>query len=144
MRYAKLAILSINIAVGLVASAQTPDRTSPRSTAAGKELFHQNCSICHGVDAKGYGSMYDPNSAEASRRVPPADLTVLSQQNAGKFPAAHIRDAVDMKGSVPAHGTPDMPAWGHAFDTMKFNQKRFEENIRNLTAYIESIQDPKK
>lgn len=117
--------------------------------AAGKALFHQNCSICHGVDAKGYlskgsGLMYDPNSADETRRVPPADLTALSEHNAGKFPAERIRESVYNKGAIAAHGTPDMPAWGHAFDSLKYNPKALEQRLRDLTAYIESIQEPTK
>jgi hypothetical protein len=88
--------------------------------------------------------MYDPESAEPSRRVPPADLTVLSQQNAGKFPADRVRDSIYSQDSLPAHGTPDMPAWGHLFDSDKSDQKRVDERVRDLTAYIESIQEPRK
>jgi mono/diheme cytochrome c family protein len=145
MHYMRLAILAVSIGVGFVASAQTPIKTSPKANiAAGRELFHQHCSVCHGVDAKGNGSMYDPESAEPSRRVPPADLTVLSERNAGKFPADRVRDSIYSKGSIPAHGTPDMPAWGDVFYSLKSNPKRLEERVRNLTAYIESIQATKK
>ena len=150
MHHARLAILAVSIGVGFVASAQPPTGTRPRANiAAGKELFHQNCSTCHGMDAKGYsssgsGSMYDPNSTEESRRVPPADLTVLSERNAGKFPADRVRDSIYSKGSIPAHGTPDMPAWGDVFYSLKSNPQRLEERVRDLTAYIESIQKPKK
>ena len=150
MNYVRLASLAVTLGVGFVASAQQFTGTGPRANiAAGKELFRQNCSICHGGDAKGYrtggsGTMYDPDSAEPSRRVPPGDLTVLSQHNGGKFPADRVRDSVDSKGSIPAHGTPDMPAWGHAFDNLKSNPKRLEQRLRDLTAYIESIQEPKK
>jgi mono/diheme cytochrome c family protein len=145
MRYVRLGILAVSIGVGLVASAQTPTKTGPKANIpAGKELFLQHCSVCHGVDAKGNGSMYDPESAEPSRRVPPADLTTLSKRNAGKFPADRVRDAIYSKGSIPAHGTPDMPAWGNVFYLLKSNPKRMEERVRDLTAYIESIQATKK
>ena len=150
MRYARLAILSVSICVGFVVSAQPSTRKPPRANlAAGKELFRQNCSICHGLDAKGYrskgsGLMYDPNSAEASRRVPPSDLTVLGEQNAGRFPADRVRDSVYSKDLIAAHGTPEMPAWGHVFDSLKSNPKRLEQRLRDLNAYIESLQEPKK
>jgi mono/diheme cytochrome c family protein len=145
MYYVRLAILAVSIGVGFVASAQTPLKTGPKANiAAGRELFHQHCSVCHGVDAKGNGSMYDPESAEPSRRVPPADLTALSERNAGKFPADRVRDAIYSKGSIPAHGTPNMPAWGDVFYSLKSNPKRLEERVRDLTAYIESIQATKK
>lgn len=150
MHCARFAILAVSIAVGFVASAQPPTRTpTGANIAAGKEFFHQNCSICHGVDAKGYrskgsGLIYDPDSAEPERRVPPGDLTVLSEHNAGKFPADRVRESVSSKGLIPAHGTPEMPAWGHAFDSLKSEPKRLEQRLRDLTAYIESIQEQKK
>jgi mono/diheme cytochrome c family protein len=150
MYYARLAILAVSIGVGFVASAQSPTGTRPPANiVAGKEIFHQNCSICHGLDAKGYrstgsGLMYDPNSADESRRVPPADLTVLSGHNAGKFPADRVRDSVYSKGLIPAHGTPDMPAWGHVFDRLKSNPQRLDQQLRDLTAYIESMQESKR
>ncbi len=147
MRYVKLAILAVSIGVGFVASAQTPIKTRPQANiAAGRESFHQRCSVCHGVDGRGPGpgSMYDPQSGDPSRRVPPPDLTVLSERNSGKFPADRVRDAIYFKGSIPAHGTPDMPAWGDVFYTLKSEPKRLEERVRDLTAYIESIQATKK
>lgn len=145
MHYVRLAILAVSIGVGFVASAQLPAKTRPKpNLAAGKELFHQHCSVCHGEGAKGNGSMYDPESAEPSRRVPPADLTALSERNAGKFPADRVRDSIYSKGSIPAHGTPDMPAWGNVFYDLKSNPKRLEERVRDLTAYIESIQTTKQ
>jgi mono/diheme cytochrome c family protein len=141
----RLAILAVSIGVGSVAFAQTPAKTGLRANiAVGKELFHQHCSVCHGVDAKGNGSMYDPESADPSRRVPPADLTALSERNAGTFPADRVREAIYSKGSIPAHGTPEMPAWGDVFYSLKSNPKRLEERVRDLTAYIQSIQTTKK
>lgn len=146
MHYVRLAILAVSIGVGFVASAQTPTKTGPRANiAAGKELFHQHCSVCHGVDAKGNGSIYDPTKSIGSeRRVPPADLTLLSERNAGKFPADRVRDSIYSKGSIPAHGTPDMPAWGDVFYSEKSNPKLLEKRVRDLTAYIKSIQTTKK
>jgi mono/diheme cytochrome c family protein len=145
MHYARLAILILSIGVGFSASAQTPAKTRPRANiAAGRELFHQHCSVCHGVDAKSNGSMYAYGSAEPSRRVPPADLTLLSEKNAGKFPADRVRESIYSKGSIAAHGTPDMPAWGDVFYSSKSNPKLLAERVRDLTAYIESIQATKR
>lgn len=146
MRYARLAILAVSIGVGVVASAQTTTKTKANLIAGG-ELFHQNCSVCHGVDGKGPGpgSTYDPESIEPEKRVKPTNLTMLSEQNAGKFPADRVRDAIHFKGSIPAqHGTPEMPAWGNVFYLLKSRPKVLEERVRDLTAYIESIQTTKK
>ena len=90
----RMAVLTFSIGIGLVAHAQQTPKTGPKVNAAGKELFHQHCSVCHGVDAKGNGSLYDARSADKSVRVPPSDLTLLSQRNGGKFPAARVRDAI--------------------------------------------------
>ena len=89
--------------------------------------------------------MYDPESGDPSKRVPPANLTVLSEWNAGKFPADRVRNAIYSKGSISAHGTPEMPAWGDVFYMLKStNPKLLEQRVRDLTAYIESIQTTKK
>jgi mono/diheme cytochrome c family protein len=148
MRYVRLAILTVSMGFGLVASAQTPTKTAPKANlAAGGELFHQKCSVCHGMDGKGPGpgSMYDPESIEPEKRVKPADLTLLSKRNSGKFPAHRVRNAIYFKGdSIPAHGTPEMPAWGNVFYLLKSRPKVLEERVRDLTAYIESIQTAKQ
>jgi mono/diheme cytochrome c family protein len=140
MNYTRLTVITFAISIGFVGYAQQATKTRPQVNAPGKELFHQYCSVCHGVDGKGNGSLYDANSADKSVRVPPADLTLLSQRNAGKFPAARVRDAIYIKGPIPAHGTPDMPAWGDVFYNLKSDPKLMEARVRNLTAYIESLQ----
>jgi len=139
MRYIGLAILTFSVGVVFTAYASAQSKTRA-NLAAGKGLYHQHCSTCHGNDGKGSGTMYDPNSADKSRRVPPADLTVMSQQNAGKFPEDRVREAIYNKKQIPGHGTPDMPAWGNVFYNQKSNQKGLEARVRDLTAYIESLQ----
>jgi mono/diheme cytochrome c family protein len=141
MNSTKLAVLTFCFGIGCVAHAQqTPKTRLQVNVAAGKDLFRQHCSVCHGLDAKGNGSLYDARSADKSVRVPPADLTLLSQRNTGKFPAARVRDAIYSKGPIPAHGTPDMPAWGDVFYSLKSDPKLLDSRVRNLTAYIESLQ----
>jgi hypothetical protein len=88
--------------------------------------------------------MYDPESIEPAKRVKPADLTALSERNSGKFPADRVTNAIHFKGSIPAHGTPEMPAWGNVFYLLKPRPKVLEERVRDLTAYIESIQTKRK
>jgi len=140
MRFATLAILTLGIGVGFIANAQQSTKTTRANVAAGKELYRQYCSSCHGVDGKGKGSMYDPLSSDKSRRVPPADLTILSAQNTGKFPEARVNDSISSKKPIPGHGTPEMPAWGDVFYNQKSNPKVIDARVRNLTAYIESLQ----
>lgn len=47
-----------------------PVTADPASIARGSELFHINCSQCHGVDGKGDGPI-----ANFLQKVKPADLT---------------------------------------------------------------------
>ncbi len=147
MHCIKRAIFVLSIGVGLAVVGQSATgKAAHANIGAGKEIFHQHCSLCHGVDAKGFrtqgsGTLYDPDSPEPGRRVPPADLTALSDRNAGVFPTDRVRQSVTNRGSIQAHGTPEMPAWGRAFDSLKSNPKRMEQQLRDLTAYIESMQE---
>jgi len=140
MNYTRLAVLAFSIGIGFIAHAQQSPKTRSQTNAAGKELFHQYCSACHGADAKGNGSLYDARSADQSARVPAADLTLLSQRNAGNFPAARVREAIYSNVPIAAHGTPDMPAWGDVFYNRKSDPTLIEARVRSLTAYIESLQ----
>lgn len=141
MRYARLAVLAMTLGLGLCAAGQAPTRIVPKGDAvSGKKLFHQNCSICHGEDATGNGSMYDPESAEPERRIPPSDLSALSLKDAGVFPADRVREAMYDTRKVKAHGTPEMPAWGHAFDSYKSSPKRVDKWVEDITAWLASIQ----
>jgi mono/diheme cytochrome c family protein len=127
--------------IGLILAADAAGQAKTRANVdAGKQLYRQHCSACHGLDAKGNGSMYDPGSPEPLRRIPPPDLTVLSEHNGGNFPADRVRNAISSKEPVPAHGTSNMPAWCDVFFTQKHNAKVIDARVRNLTAYIESLQ----
>jgi hypothetical protein len=85
------------------AAAQAPD---------GPGLFRAYCAPCHGAEARGNGPV-----ASAMRKAPP-DLTQLSRQNNGVFPAARIRRIVEGR-EVPSHGTREMPVWGDIFMVAK-------------------------
>ena len=61
MNYTRLTVIMFAISIGFVGYAQQATKTRPQVNAAGKELFHQYCSVCHGVDGKGNGSLYDAN-----------------------------------------------------------------------------------
>lgn len=77
-------------------------------TDLGKREYESNCASCHGVDGKGNGPF-----GELLRRSPP-DLTQLSKKNQGVFPMGRLYDVVE-GGSVPSHGTREMPIWGREF-----------------------------
>jgi mono/diheme cytochrome c family protein len=101
----------------------------------GKSMFVNYCAPCHGVDGKGNGPV-----APALRQKP-TDLTVLSRNNNGRFPAAHITSVLEYGATIPSHGTREMPVWGPILGTMDQEQVQ-EKTIRisNLTAFLRTIQ----
>jgi len=103
----------------------------------GKEMFVDYCAPCHGVDGKGNG----PVAAALSQQ--PADLATLSKNNGGKFPAAHIESILQFGSSNPAHGSAQMPVWGHVFSKMNIADDQLNDTvlrITNLSRYLQSIQ----
>src|SRR5579862_8237910 len=76
----------------------------------GPDLYRAHCAACHGSDGKGGGP------TASSLRVKPADLTLLSKNNTGKFPTDRIQKIIS--GDAPtllSHGSREMPVWGPIF-----------------------------
>jgi mono/diheme cytochrome c family protein len=98
-------------------------------------MFKTYCASCHGVDGKGHGP------AAESLKIPPADLTVLSQKNGGKFPSGKVSRVIEGADVIPAHGSSDMPTWGVIFHSLDpGNASLTKLRIVNLVKYIESMQ----
>lgn len=76
-----------------------------RTFDLGKREFNANCALCHGISGKGDGPYVQ------MLRVPPTDLTTLTQSNKGVFPADRVYKSIE-EGQVPSHGTREMPIWG--------------------------------
>ena len=72
-------------------------------------MFRQYCSPCHGMDATGDGPVAD------TLKKKPANLTLLSKNNGGKFPYDHVYNMIDGQEVVASHGTREMPIWGLVF-----------------------------
>jgi len=105
---------------------------------SGAELFERFCAACHGPEARGDGPV-----AQGLVTVVP-DLTRIVERNGGRFPAQAIRETIDGRSPVLAHGSRTMPVWGYEFwveegaDITAESDAR--ELIRRLVAYLESIQ----
>jgi len=108
----------------------------PRTSAAsGQEMFNTYCAVCHGKDAKGDGP------AAAALKVPPPNLTMLSQRHGGKYPAMYVESVLMFgAGNFPAHGSKDMPIWGPVLGAISVDAPEAELRIQNLNQYIESLQ----
>lgn len=131
--------LLLAAAVPLVVSAQTAGRSNDGlviSSMVGRDLFQFYCASCHGRDGKGSGH------ATSALKVPPPDLTTLTERNRGTFPAARLEDVI--KGGArldtPAHGSTEMPVWGPIFSGLDRRGEVNSIRIENLISYIRSIQ----
>lgn len=137
----KTAIMLATLAgLAVVAAAQSPKeikKVEVSSTPAdsGPQMFKAYCATCHGSNGKGAGP------AAQALKVPPADLTVLKQNNRGKFPVAKVTHVLEGTDEITAHGSTDMPLWGPVFHSLTpSNDGVVKLRIANLTKYIESLQ----
>jgi len=105
--------------------------TSPGS---GEEMFNTYCAVCHGKSGKGDGP------AASALKIPPANLTLLTVNNNGKFPADHVAETIRVgPRDAKAHGSRDMPVWGNVFTRMGGTAEA-DQRIHNLTNYVETLQ----
>ena len=108
--------------------------------SSGKLMFRQYCSPCHGVDGVGDGPVAD------TLKKKPANLTLLSKNNGGKFPYDHVYNMIDGTEVVASHGTREMPIWGLVFAQRTRpgapgrTPEQVKKRIETIVAYIESIQ----
>jgi mono/diheme cytochrome c family protein len=105
------------------------------SPVSGKDMFTAYCAVCHGPDGKGAGP------AASALKTPPTDLTVLSKNNGGKYPALKVSSTIRGEGGFPAHGNKEMPVWGALFWNLSGgHESEVQQRVANLTKYIESLQ----
>ncbi len=82
-------------------------------------------------------------------KVPPSDLTRISQRNDGEFPYEKVYQAIDgREEAILAHGTREMPIWGEVFRAFSFSDPKgpgevtVRQKIDDLIQFLLSIQDP--
>ncbi len=106
---------------------------------SGAELYQRFCSSCHGESARGDG----PVAATLTVAVP--DLTQLYRRSGGQFPAEALREIIDGRNIVIAHGARSMPVWGYEFwweDGADVEaEATARATINRLLDFIRSIQD---
>jgi len=100
-----------------------------------RKCIQTYCAVCHGTDGKGAGP------AASALKVPPTDLSALSKNNGGKYPGLKVDASIRGESSLPAHGSKDMPVWGHLFWSMSSGHEgEVQQRVTNLTKYIQSLQ----
>lgn len=105
---------------------------------SGRDLFMRFCASCHGVTGVGDG----PVAQGMSVMVP--DLTRLRARSGGNLDTAKLRDIIDGRSVVVAHGTRTMPVWGYEFWVEEGADMDAEASVRiivdRLIAYLRTIQ----
>ena len=107
----------------------------------GSDEFRTSCAVCHGVGGRGDGHMAQ------YLNIKPTDLTMLTKNNAGKYPFMQIYQMVDGRADVAGHGDRAMPIWGDRYN--KEDVERYggfgaedvvQARILQLVYYIQAIQ----
>jgi mono/diheme cytochrome c family protein len=119
-----------------------PVAMPPASSAArlsapdGRALFLEHCASCHGASARGDGPV------ASSLRNFPGDLTQFAKRNGGVFPSARVHRIIEGR-DVGAHGSGEMPVWGHVFRRPPSGTSDGSpaERIDAIVRYLESIQE---
>ena len=107
-------------------------------SSSGAKMYESYCAVCHGMDGKGTGP-----AAKALKPLP-ADLTLLTRRNHGKFPTTYVHQAILGDPAMPAaHVHQGMPAWSSLF--LSISERAVPEaevDLRafNLTTYVKSLQ----
>lgn len=98
--------------------------------------YQKYCASCHGAEGRGDGPV-----AQAMKAMP-ADLTLLSMNNDGKYPADKVREIIDGRADVKAHGPRAMPVWGNEFyvSAEGVGQRQAHDRIEGLTDYVGRMQ----
>lgn len=129
------------VASPVLLAAQQGRESTGFKVFSGRTTFQRYCASCHGPDAHG-----DGNVAQYLKVVP-ADLTQLVGKY-GEFDPERVREYIDGRQDVRAHGTREMPVWGEVFQSSLAEpsgpadegEERAARIIDQLVAYIESIQ----
>ena len=141
-----LAAVSLVLAVQAAPQAtveKAPLTWTQAAMGDGEALYGQVCATCHGKDGKGDGP-----AAEALV-MPVPDLTRLTIDNGGVFPAERVHKSITGEMEVKAHGPLDMPIWGTVFEDVRPDTKPGQRwafarmRISALTAFIETLQAEK-
>ncbi|WP_188129994.1 c-type cytochrome [Roseovarius litoreus] len=130
------------ISLGLLLLGCAPSTTPDVSREAGKAVFSDNCSICHGTDANGAGPW------AASLETPPVDLTKIADRRDGVWPMLEVMSIIDgyskrteLREDMPILvGLVEGPKVG--FDTGNGLVTPTPARLIAVANYLESIQSP--
>jgi mono/diheme cytochrome c family protein len=124
--------------LGLIAGLAACHVGADDDVQRGAALFYANCAACHGPHAEGDGP------ACRALAVPVPDLTTIAVRHDG-FPAESLREVIDGRREMVAHGSRSMPVWGEEFTLAAGADEAAADEaaarIEALLAWLESVQD---
>lgn len=101
----------------------------------GAEIYQGHCAVCHGPKAKGDGP------AAPALEILPSDLTLLSSRHGGEFPSLAVMHTISGRFQEADYHT-EMPAWERVFMAATGDPLGARLRVRNLTRYLETVQEP--
>ena len=127
----------------MVSSAQALDEAA--QLKLGENEYVSSCAACHGANAKGEGPVAQVLSTK------PSDLTQITKDFNGQFPAEFIYKVIDGREMINPHGDAQMPIWGYRYRSeaqRRANQVPHDVDVQalvfgrimSLVGYLESIQ----
>jgi mono/diheme cytochrome c family protein len=106
--------------------------------STGAENFDRFCSACHGASGKGDG----PVATALVGGAP--DLTKIAVRRDGQFPHDMIRNSIDGRFRIDAHGSASMPVWGYELYVTEgagnFSDRNVDTILDGIVDFLESIQ----
>ncbi|HEX8711471.1 MAG TPA: c-type cytochrome [Terracidiphilus sp.] len=139
-----LPVLAAVISVGLSAAAPQNAKlkidvgTTPATD--GRQMYVSYCASCHGMEGRGDGEL------ATLLKTPPIDLTQLSNNNHGRYPALHVIAVLHRGATASVPGTALMPEWGPIFAKIDRSHSLTATTsakllrISNLNRFIKGIQ----
>lgn len=104
----------------------------------GEENFQRLCAACHGGSGRGDGPVAEVLS------VPVPDLTRIAERNGGEFPQETIKQQIDGRDRITAHGSAQMPVWGYEFyideGAGAFSEQGVSDTLDSLVEYLAMLQ----
>jgi mono/diheme cytochrome c family protein len=130
--------LATVILLVLLLIATVAARAQDFSGYSGAQLYQRFCASCHGE--KGYGD--GPVSQSFTVMVP--DLTRIAKRQNGVYPEEKVRQIIDGRQLMRAHGSRTMPVWGYEFqsqnDATESGAKKTSVIVQRLADYVRSMQ----
>lgn len=127
--------ISVFLSLGLLAGSAA---AQPFADYSGSQLYQRFCASCHGAGGFGDG----PVAVSFKTMMP--DLTGLQRRSRGRFPEDRVRRIIDGRQMFPAHGSREMPVWGHEFaagqGADQAAQAEAARMVDRLVQYLHSIQ----